>query len=399
MLITLLSLIVAALINYFPIELNQPFLANLMIIVGTTLLFLIPLLEIIALLPISQMEQSVIPRLSDLFKRDKFFRWTIFYLFLIPFISYLIATFLASFDVPYKKILIGIWIVLFGIALDLIRIAIRRVLNFLSPAHVIDIFEKDAKKAIVEEKDERLWREIDALTEMAVRAIDKSSLAISSQAINTFPPLLRNFFGSSKSIGRVNLDQQVEKKTGLDEAGYTSLYILQRLQLIHDKAVSQNLETLCNQIIVALGKISVNSANFDISMVSLPTYFLGQFAVKDIQHGMDEEGNLATTTLMEVAKTILTKIDVTYQEILEPFQTIIHSLNLIAKELFKNDKTINLNVLTQPFKELKQLFETEKMASQQDTPAIIQTIDAVLNEFGALEKILKTIPPIPSLQT
>ena len=58
----------------------------------------------------------------------------------------------------------------------------------------------------------------------------------------------------------------------------------------------------------------------------------------------------ATCVLLEVARTIINEIDLTYYEIEDPFLSIINGLEVLSKEAFKRDKTININLLIQPFK-------------------------------------------------
>src|SRR5262249_32914221 len=161
-------------------------------------------------------------------------------------------------------------------------------------------------KAIQNEKDEILWSSIDSLAEMALRSVEKSKIALSNQVLQNFPPIIQTFFASSKSISRINLDKETEKETGRDEASYTVFYLLQKLELINDKALQNRLETVCRQMVMVMGKIIIASAKFDLSMVSFPTHFLTKFGLKAQQHHFDEVAVLTTSTLLEIAKTILT---------------------------------------------------------------------------------------------
>jgi hypothetical protein len=206
------------------------------------------------------------------------------------------------------------------------------------------------------------------------------------------------FFASSKSVARINVDKKIEKISGRDEASYTIFYLLQRLELINDRALEYRLETVCRQMIMTLGKIIVSCAKFDLSTVSFPTHFLAKFGLKALQHHFGEVGVLTTSTLLEIAKTILRDVDVTYSELQEPFQSIINGLDAIAKATFKKEKNTSIQVLTQPFEDLKSLFQLDKMVNHPDTPVIRHEIDRVLEEFTVLGQVMRAIPPIPNLE-
>ena len=91
-------------------------------------------------------------------------------------------------------------------------------------------------------------------------------------------------------------------------------------------------------------------------------------------------------------------IDIKYLEIRDPYLSIINGLEVLAKGTFKRDKTTNIAILMQPFKDLKVLFQSEKAKEHQDTPVIMQNIDRVLGEFEALQMVMNTIPPIPDMK-
>ncbi len=400
MLITLLSFISVLLINFYfitnSLDFNVLFLATIMVVSGTVILLLLPIIGVLALAPLQRLEHTLIPRLMEFFRKDKFFRVSHFFLFLFPFLSYLFAVALLLVVNPYKVMLFSFWILALGSMLDLLRYEIKRLSNFLNPFHLIGMLKRQARKAVQDEQDDILWGSLDTLSEVTLRAIERDQLAVSIDALNTFPPIMHTFFSSSKSISRTNQDEAIEKKTSRDEASYTVFYLLQRLQSISHKAIDRNLETICSQIVLVLGKIIVYGAQLDLSMVSFPTHFLGQFALKAQQHQLDEVVNMTISTLLEISKTIVTDIDITYAELQDPFWTIIHNLDDMAKAAFKKDKNINIQLLTQPLRDLKKLFQSEKIAKHQDTPIIIQNIDSVLAEFDALEQVMRTLPPLSS---
>jgi hypothetical protein len=47
----------------------------------------------------------------------------------------------------------------------------------------------------------------------------------------------------------------------------------------------------------------------------------------------------------------------------------------------------------QPFKELEELFQSDKMRAHADAPVILQNIKRVLGEFEALQAVMSAMPP------
>jgi hypothetical protein len=368
-------------------------------ITGSLAIFLLTVLSLsLSILPLQKLEQNLIPNLLDMYKRNHWLTFTRFCLFSFPLLSFFAVTWLYSETFKFKEWIIPIWLTAFGLSLDLLKNQWQSLLQLMNPSHLVSIFTSEAKKAVQNEKDDRLWGSLDDLSEIAVRAIDKSKIALSTQTLKSFPPIMDVFFASSKSVARINVDKKIEKISGRDEASYTIFYLLQRLELINDRALEYRLETVCRQMIMTLGKIIVSCAKFDLSTVSFPTHFLAKFGLKALQHHFGEVGVLTTSTLLEIAKTILRDVDVTYSELQEPFQSIINGLDAIAKATFKKEKNTSIQVLTQPFEDLKSLFQLDKMVNHPDTPVIRHEIDRVLEEFTVLGQVMRAIPPIPNLE-
>lgn len=397
MLISLLAFLLAFATNFYFTSFPIAESAFVMIIGGTVILLAAAISTTLTLLPLERLEQNLVPNLMELFRKDRWLQAGRIWLFLFPLLSYVAAALLYADQFTFKHWIVPAWIFAFGISLDALKEVWKSMLRFLNPLYLVNLFSHAAKKAVQNEKDEALWNSIDNLSEMTLRAIDKSKIALSTQTLQAFPPIIRTFFASSKSISRINIDKETEKATGRDEASYTVFYLIQRLELINDRALQSRLETVCRQMIMVLGKIIIASAKYDLSMVPFPTHFLTKFGLKALQHHFSEVTVLTTSTLQEIARTILTEIDTTYSELQEPFQAIINGLDAIAKATFKKDKSTSIKILVQPFVDLKTLFQTEKMAKHPDAPVILKEIERVIEEFTVLEQVMRSIPPIPEL--
>jgi len=210
--------------------------------------------------------------------------------------------------------------------------------------------------------------------------------------------LAKTFLQSSKSISHHEQDAQMEEFGITDKVSFTLLYLFQRVELTYYKAVEKKIEPTCSHILNVLGKIVVYAAQYDLSMASYPLHTIGKLAKHAQENGLPGIGDIATCTLLEVGNMIVTQVDVTYGNLKDPFFSLTAQLDLIAKEMFRQNKGINFKILTQPFHDLKKIVTSEKVASHQDIPIILQDIDRVIGEYATLEQVMKTLPPIPEVE-
>lgn len=347
--------------------------------------------------PLQFAEQYTTPHIFDIFKRDRYLFLTNFWLIFFPLITLILAIYTTSYS-TISKALLSLWIVLLGISLDAVYFSIKRMFGYFNPFHVMTLFTREATKSIQNGQDIDLCHWIDGLSEMATRAIQRSSISLCHDALQELQTILRIFLASSKSISQSPQDSQINKLGISDRVSYILFFLLQRIEMIHDKIIAQKLEPSSSTLITTLGKMAISAAKCDITLTTYPLQCLGRASVKAQRHGLVEVGFKAECTLLEVAKTLLTDIDITYLELKETFFTLTTQLDEITKEMFRQDKTINFALLKQPFLDLKGLFKNEKASTHQDTPVILENIDRIIGDFAALEAVMRTIPPIPTTE-
>jgi hypothetical protein len=389
---TLFSLLICFFIIFNPFETNvipDAQLVGISLIVIASLFVLIQNFALaMAWNPLQNAEKEFTPRIIEVFKRDRLLRFIHFWLLFFPLISYAIAIDLLYLNLFNKIVLLAVWIVFLGIAIDLLSLFFKRILEYINPVSVINQMVNASRQSILQEDEGGLCQWIDALSEVAIKAGQRSSPSLANQALSQLPSILENYFQSAKSIGHQKLDK----------ANYILYYLLQRLEMIFHKALEHRLEPICRFAINIAGKITLLAAKYDITLMTLPLRYLGEFALAGQKAKMGDIGDYAACVLLEVAKKILAEVDVTYLEIRDPFFALISQLEEISKEAFRQDRNINIQVLNQPFGELKALFQTEPLAKHQDTPIILQDIDRVTGEFDALGMVLRTVPPIPKTE-
>lgn len=400
MVATLLSIVVAVLLRFYPLsnDINPIYLSGLMLLLSIILLLLFFISLILSWGPLQQAELHSSPRIMEMFRKDWHVRlsgaWAAFFV---------LATFVLIINLQYNHLLsvnntLMLWTVMFGITLDVSWHYIKRVSGYLNPFTVVTMFTTQARASVQEGHELDLCHWIDGLSEMAIKGAQRHSTSVCNLALTEEEEISRLFLDASKSIAHQERDPQTRAMGIKDKVPYTMMFLYQRLDSLFEKALHNHLETTCSQIITTLGKISVNAAKYDVSLASAPLRFIGKCGMRAQDSGMEEAALTASCTLFEVGKAILTEIDISYYEIKDAFLSIINGMEMLAKGAFKRDKSMNLMILIQPFKDLKTLFETGKAKEHQDTPAIITSIDRVIGEFEALQTVMATMPPIPSFE-
>lgn len=385
---TLLGLIAAVILWWYPISVEG--ISTYMFAVAIPFLFIMPLGAMFAWGPMQRVEKSSAPQILELFAKDG---WLAIYGgYLVAFV--MVTFVLMGIHQPWTA---SLWIFLLGIAVDAVRHLVGRIWGYFNPFVIVGMLGKKAEKSIQDDREIDLCHWIDGLSEMAIKGIQRHSTSVCYEALSEEQQIVRNFFAASKSIGHAEQDPQTQALGITDKVSYVMFYLYQRLDVIFEMALKNRLEMTCSHIITILGKISIDAAKYDITMASPPLRFLGKFAKKAEDQGFEETVLTASCVFSEVAKAILTEIDITYCELKDPFLSIINGMEQLAKSAFQKDKTINISLLTQPFKDLKALFDQGKAKDHQDRAVIVQNIDRVLGEFEALQMVMSTMPKIPEI--
>lgn len=343
---------------------------------GFTMLF--------AFTPMQKVEQELTPRLFELFQDDRQFRliwaWMVIFNLLTVFLVSLRFT-LGILD-PY--ILVMVWVIALGITFDLFRHYVLRIMGYMNPYVIIKMLRNRAKVAIQAEDESDLCNYIDALSEVGMKTLNRSGTALCQNAIEELQVVTKLYLESEKIIGH-----QDSKRVP-----FVLFYIFERLEMIHTRAIKQHLEPISSALVTAMGRIAIQAAKYDISLASYPLHFLGKFALRAQNEGLEEVGERASLVLVEVAKGILEGVSIEYVELKEAFFALTGQLESLTKEMFRRDKSISFAILEQPFIQIKELFQNEPVSSHQDAAAIVGDIDRVLDEFANLQMVMKTVPPV-----
>lgn len=382
---TLFSILIALFVLFYPSDVipGESMMGITLIIVASLFVIMQGFSFAMAWWPLQKAERDFTPRILQLFKKDRHIRLINFWLLFFPLISYAIAVDLIFLNLFPKKTLLAFWVVLLGISVDAVHHFFRRILDYLNPFAVTELISAQATESVQHEMPMELCQWFDALTEVAIKAIERTSSSLANHAINTIPGIVNNYLKSIKTIAHPSQGEKVN---------YTMFYLFQRLEIVNQHAIEHHLVPVCTNLINAVGRIIFRAAEFDLSVIDHPLQSIEHFAIHAQDEHMTEVAEQAIYTLVEVARTILKDIDVTYLELKEPFLSLISVLEEITKEEFRQDKSINIKILKHPFEELKEMIS--QLPDHQDTKVIINDIDRVLAEFTELDLIMRTVPPL-----
>lgn len=396
---TILAIILAVILGITPFSpdatVNYLIPAMIMIVVPIFLLLIHGFSLASAWSPLQRAEQNLTSRILQMFQKDHFFGFFNLWVIIFTVASISMALDLVFLKLIKEKYLAMAWLLLFGFTLDVLYHFYKHLVKYLDPFAVAEMFTKKAKDSVQEDHEQELCDWVDALAEIAIKTINTKSSSLCIHCIESLQTITHNFLESQKSISHQIQDKETKAMGVTDKVSFTLFYIFQRLESINQHAIEMRMEPICSTLISVLGKIAIYAAKFDLTLVSYPLHFLEKFAKGAQDNHYPEVGVKASLTYLEVSKTIINELDLNYVDLKDPFINIVNHLDELAKNAFRHDKAINLNILIQPLKDLKELFTNPKVANHQDTPVIVQQIDRVLSEFATLAMVLKTIPPMP----
>lgn len=398
MLGTVVSILLAGYLLLTGVEIppatNFHWLSAIFFFTSVFLSALLPYLYANAWGAVQRAELKATPRVTELFYSDRFLflarLWCIFF----PLAVLFLALDLTVFGIIKKPVVLGLLIVLFGITLDVIYQAFKVMSDFLSPTLVLKRFSSAAKDSIKEERYGDFCAWIDAISEVGLHAVHSMRLSLCMQSLDDLQEALRHFLNASKSISHrlPNVTEEGKGQT-TDTVPYVLLFAFQRLEMIDNAAAKMKLEPVCSYIINVLGKISLDAAQYDITVAQYPLLFMGRLTKLALENELPEVASKATSALMALGKTLPNKVDLTYLEIAPFYTGIVSQLDENARAIFRNDKNVNISILLQPFTDIKALFDKGKLESHQDAPAIRSAVDNVVSQYKTLEDVMKSMMP------
>lgn len=344
--------------------------------------------------PLQRAEYEITPRIFELLKNDSHFKWANILLFSL---SLIVLFFSLS---PLSATISPFWtmsflILAFGIITDLFYHMIRRIYSYLDPFTAIKHFTLSAKKSLANHQEEKLSDWMESLSEIALKSIDKGNFSLSSTAVNESSHIINAFLESAQKRQALPDAKGVPPaRISEEETNYLLIFFLDRLESVYNKAFVKKDASMCSQMMTLLGKTAIKAAQTNPSYATYPIYLIGKFSRQAEENGLTDLSLKGSCTLVELSKSIVENFSPPPQEFKDPFLSVIAQLDEIAKAAFKRDKTLNINFLSYPLQDIKNIFQAEKMTSYQDTQLLLKELSSVLAEWDALEGVMKMMPPL-----
>src|SRR5262249_48876860 len=144
---TLFSILLAFILGFIPLQNDlSASLGWVLVAFSIALLLSLPLIYASAWTPLQKGEQNITPRLIERVSRDKQLLMASFALLIFPLISIAIYFLLLKAPELNPTYLFLGWLILFGVALDLTGLLIKRITSYLNPFKAAEIFTRNAKE-------------------------------------------------------------------------------------------------------------------------------------------------------------------------------------------------------------------------------------------------------------
>lgn len=338
--------------------------------------------------PFQKEEQNLTPKLMQILFSDPKLKLRLIASAILP------LGFVASSFLPWHT---PLFLILFGMSIDLLFSLYRRIADHLNPFRVVEFILADAKNAIILDQDAKLCDLIEASAEVANKSIQRHSSALAKQSIEAMGKMGELFLNSEASIFHPPQNPELKAQGIPDTISYVFLFLLQHLEDVYQNAITNKVDLVASFIITIYTKLASFAAAIDLSLTPMPLHYIQKTSLESLRKGSSDIGIKAILGLLQIAKAISAAKDVAYQDIKPPFFTMIETLREISLEMFRKDKTIKIPLLIHPFQELNRLFLEEPLKSHQDASAVVTQINSVLDEFKALQEVMLMKPPMPKL--
>jgi len=392
MIASLIAVVVAAFLTiqtvWWPVKEWPVEIATLFTIVGSLFLLAMILSNFLALIPVQRSSKRTSPKVLELFSSDPKQRWAKMGIVLFIFYSFLAPLYITEEHLP---VLVVIWIVLLGCAIDFFRLWSHRVLAYCNPSVALKQLKRSSIATASGSQQEKLFPWIDSLTETAIRSIDNVGTSLAIDTLDAMSQTSQAFLQTA-TANRIKLISGEERDEYRENVSYTLFYLFDRMETVFNKALTEGSDMTAVSVITTLGKISIFTAKHDPQMASFPVHFIGKFSRRAVIKGMQDVGIKASYTLQEVAKILAEEKIFAGGGFEDLFLSIVKNLDDLSKELFRCDKSINVLSLIAPFAELKKLMNHEQIKDLPEIGKVTNEIDNVIEDFQALQQVVVNVP-------
>jgi hypothetical protein len=278
------------------------------------------------------------------------------------------------------------WIVLFGVAVDMLRSYIKRLQSYSYYPFLITRLKKEIKGC--DESKGLEW--IGAAIDSCAKATDKKAVTMAVSGLDTVQELVEVYVKELVRREMVAPPQPAAITLSFsDKIQYVCIFTSERLQWVFENAqIAQN-KPVATGVLSELGKLAIFFTKHNLRIAGLPISFVMK-CVK--MPGISQEILIrASLTLSETIKAFIAHSRETNESLKDLLLNSFISMESIVKMLYKQNKEINPALLMQPFAEIGQFLADDSMKAIPDREDLLKEIRRVFAEFQSLQLVTQSM--------
>lgn len=338
------------------------------------------------LTPLQKSEKNFTPRIATAIRKSVSWQLANMLIFIYPLFS---ITSITGFGLSPTTTFF-IWFIITGFTIDCYLHLYHTLQATLDPFNGLHFLSQQAHKHASSIDSIPFCQWIEALSDSGLKAISQYNVSVCSGSIREIESSLSTYLKNHSPIAGT-LDEETSK-----QLNYTVLFTLQHLNQLGRQALNCDLEVVTTQLVLSLGKMIYSVTKYFPSLSTLPIELLGKVTVEAEENGFDDTAIKAELTLVQTGIAILEDDPSMEMPVKDIFLNIISQLELISNSIYNSDPSINLDLLTQTFHQIKDLFSKGKYSAHPDAGVIITAAENVIGTFDALEEIKRTMPKLSS---
>jgi hypothetical protein len=338
--------------------------------------------------PIVDTEMKRIPKTEQLFFQDKVMVALLASLFAFALFSCSFLVVLYAY--PIQKLLFMFWMLAAGISFDCMLATIRRMQLYAQPFFIIPKLSSESVKAVRKGHDKIGVEWFDALIEALDRAVKNKSTHHAHFILEEIENAFEKYVQAEASY--MSLLPEIQGPTLLDKVNYLTLRVCKRLEAIGEHAFQEQVETIVEDLVTSLGKLSLFLARVHPTLSHIPLFSIDCCAQHALQFGSEDVVIRSSATISELCKNFILlskEKNTSYKQLI--FTSLLH-LEEIAKAFFQKNKEMSPALLMQPFAEVGIILADKTLAEVVDREEILQELKRILTEFNALDLVLTKLP-------
>lgn len=340
-----------------------------------------------------QTQEKKIACAQEFFRCDRWFSIYFAVLFLFCLFS------LSLIVLPQSSLIniqLCIWIVFFGISLDVLRAHLKRLFSYTMYSCVIDHLSKALPKAVRQQNETQAVEWIGVAIDSALKSMQHGKIAHVSRSFASMHQLIETYvkeLARMQSLAPAELPESPTPSFS-DKINFLSVYVCERLQWLYENAIRLHVDPVAEEVLSEFAKLALYFSHHNERVAIVAVSFIAKSALAS-----KNENSLirAGLILSELCKAVLVESKARNESLLDLFMDALDAMEQIAKELYRKNKGINPVLLMQPFAEIAQLLGQDSMKQVHGRDEILKEIKRILTSFQSLELVVQNLEEVTGI--